>query len=184
MKVLLIIAAILVAGLASGYEYINVRNELADQRNAIRASWAAVEDAIDKRAELAPGVVAVIERRTKTGIEVIQQLNEARAALAAARTPQEKIQANAKLDAALTRLLDQAQGDTRWKKDRQWRNLLDELATAKNRIAEERQKYNDAVKQYNTNIQLFPKNVVAALAGFAREDAYFKTEQGAPRRPR
>jgi len=57
--------------------------------------------------------------------------------------------------------------------------LQDELAGAENRIAVERRKYNETVQKYNTEIGLFPDNIVASLSGFSRNDAYFKTEPGA-----
>jgi LemA protein len=40
------------------------------------------------------------------------------------------------------------------------------------------------VQSYNTQIQLFPNNIVASLSGFQREDAYFKTEPGARTAPK
>ena len=57
--------------------------------------------------------------------------------------------------------------------------LQDELAGTENRIAVERRKYNEAVQKYNTQIELFPNNIVASLSGFTRNDAYFKTDPGA-----
>ena len=44
--------------------------------------------------------------------------------------------------------------------------LQDELAGTENRIAVERRKYNEAVQKYNTQIELFPNNMVASLFGF------------------
>jgi LemA protein len=58
------------------------------------------------------------------------------------------------------------------------------LAGTENRIAVERRKYNEALQSYNTLIELFPSNVVASLSGFARNDAYFKTEPGARSAPK
>jgi LemA protein len=61
--------------------------------------------------------------------------------------------------------------------------LQDELAGTENRIAVERRKYNQAVQQYNTYIQLFPNNLVAGFSGFQREDAYFRTTEEARQAP-
>lgn len=63
-------------------------------------------------------------------------------------------------------------------------HLQDELAGTENRIAVERRKYNEALQTYNTNLQLFPNNIVASLSGFTRNDAYFKTEPGAEKAPK
>ena len=61
--------------------------------------------------------------------------------------------------------------------------LQDELAGTENRIAVERRKYNEAVRLYNTNLQLFPNNIAASLFGFTRDDAYFRTSEGAKQVP-
>ncbi len=61
--------------------------------------------------------------------------------------------------------------------------LQDELAGTENRIAVERRKYNEAVQKYNTQIELFPNNLVASLSGFTRNDAYFQTSPGARTAP-
>jgi len=62
--------------------------------------------------------------------------------------------------------------------------LQDELAGTENRIAVERRRYNETVQDYNTFIALFPNSLVASLSGFARNDAYFKTEEGARQVPK
>jgi LemA protein len=43
----------------------------------------------------------------------------------------------------------------------------------------ERRRYNENVQDYNTFIALFPNSLVAGMSGFTRNDAYFKTEEGA-----
>ena len=62
--------------------------------------------------------------------------------------------------------------------------LQDELAGTENRIAIERRRYNETLQDYNTYISLFPNNIIASLSGFTRNDAYFKTEEGARQAPR
>src|SRR6202043_385266 len=53
-----------------------------------------------------------------------------------------------------------------------------------NRIAVERPRYNETVQDYNTYLSLFPNNLVASFSGFARNDAYFKTDEGARQAPK
>jgi LemA protein len=62
--------------------------------------------------------------------------------------------------------------------------LQDELAGTENRIAVERKRYNDTVQDYNTYISLFPNSMIAGFAGFSRNDAYFKTDEGARTAPK
>lgn len=62
--------------------------------------------------------------------------------------------------------------------------LQDELAGTENRIAVERRKYNEALQNYNAYLDMFPNNLVSAMSGFTRNDAYFKTEPGARQAPK
>ena len=70
------------------------------------------------------------------------------------------------------------------KSNENFMRLQDELAGTENRIAVERQRYNETVQDYNTYIGLFPNSLVASMAGFARNDAYFKTDEGARQAPK
>ena len=62
--------------------------------------------------------------------------------------------------------------------------LQDELAGTENRIAIERRRYNEVVQAYNTNIATFPNSFIASMSGFTRNDAYFKTDEGARSAPK
>ena len=62
--------------------------------------------------------------------------------------------------------------------------LQDELAGTENRIAVERRRYNEIVQDYNTYISLFPNSLFASIGGFIRNDAYFKTDEGARSAPK
>jgi LemA protein len=87
------------------------------------------------------------------------------------------------LSGALARLLVVVERYPDLKSNENFLRLQDELAGTENRIAQERRKYNEVVQEYNTNIQLFPNNVVAAMSGFQREDAYFRAAEGARQAP-
>jgi LemA protein len=180
MKPLLIaILVVVLLALFFGGKYVSVRNDLVTKRENIKEAWAQVDNVIQRRADLIPNLVETVKGYAKHEEGTIKEIADARAALGGARTPQEKIQANAQLEGALSRLLVVVENYPNLKADQQFLNLQRELAGAENRIAVERQRYNEAVKEYNTKIQLFPDNIVASLSGFTRDDAYFKTEPGA-----
>jgi len=120
----------------------------------------------------------------KQELSVMQAVTSARAALIGARSPQEKIQANARLDTALGRLLVVVENYPNLKSNENFLRLQDELAGSENRIAVERRKYNETVQRYNTSIELFPNNMAASLFGFSRNDAYFTTEPAAREVPK
>jgi len=116
--------------------------------------------------------------------QVIDSVTAARAALGGARNPQEKIAANSQLDSAISRLLVIAENYPNLKSDQNFLRLQDELAGTENRIAVERRKYNEVVQRYNTQIALFPNNLIASMSGFQRNDAYFKTDPGSRQAPK
>lgn len=185
MKIVLVVVGILLLlVLMVGGKFVGIRNELATQREAIRASWASVDVALQRRADLIPNLVETVKGFAKQEQAVIQSVADARAALGGARTPQERIKANNQLDSALSRLLVVVENYPQIKSNENFLRLQDELAGTENRIAVERRKYNETVQRYNTMIQRFPENVVASMSGFSREDAYFTTEPGARTAPR
>ena len=180
MKALIIVLGILLlVGLMFGGKYISVRNELATQNEGIAAAWAQVDVALQRRADLIPNLVSTVKGFATHEQQVIDSVTAARAALGGARTPQEKITANTQLDGAISRLLLISENYPNLKSNENFLRLQDELAGTENRIAVERRKYNEVVQKYNTQIALFPNNLIASMSGYQRNDAYFKTDPGA-----
>ena len=182
--VLAVVLVVAVAALAAGSKYFSVRNDLVTQRNAMDAAWADVEVVLQRRADLIPNLVETVKGFAKHETEVFKDIADARAALMGGRTPQEKIQANDQLSGALSRLLVIAENYPQLRSNENFLRLQDEIAGTENRIAVERRKYNEVLQRYNTSIELFPNNIVASIAGFTRNDAYFKTEPGARTAPK
>ncbi len=184
MKTLwIVILVVVVAGLLFGSQFVGVRNRLVTDRESINAAWSQVDVALQRRADLIPNLVETVKGYATHEKDVIASVANARAALVGARTPQERIAANTQLDSALSRLLVVVENYPQLKANENFLRLQDELAGTENRIAVERRKYNEAVQKYNTQIELFPNNIVASLSGFTRNDAYFKTEPGARTAP-
>jgi LemA protein len=178
------VAILLVAAIALGGTFVSVRNELVTQREATKAAWSQVDNVIQRRADLIPNLVNTVKGYAAHEQKVFSDLAAARAQLAGARNPEERISANARLEGALSRLLVVVENYPNLKADQQFLRLQDELSGTENRIAVERRRYNEAVQRYNTTLQLFPNNLVAAISGFQREDAYFKAEDSAREVPK
>jgi LemA protein len=177
MKIGLIIGLVAVLiGVVFIFVIIGDRNQLVAERETVNNQWAQVDVALQRRADLIPNLVNTVKGFAKQEQTVIGEVTDARAALGGARSPKEKIDANAKLDTALSRLLVVVENYPQLKSNENFLRLQDELSGTENRIAQERRKYNDAIRRYNTDIELFPKNIAAGMFGFSRNDAYFKTE--------
>ena len=182
--VLITLGVLLLGGLLLGSQAMGIRNELVTQREAINGAWSQVDVALQRRADLVPNLVETVKGFAAQEKEVFTNIANARAQLAGARTPQERIAANAALDSALSRLLVVVENYPQLKSNENFLRLQDELAGTENRISVERRRYNEVVQRYNTTIELFPNNIVAGFFGFQRNDAYFKTEPGAREVPR
>jgi LemA protein len=181
--VLIVVVVLAIALLAIGAKVVGVRNDLVRERETITAQWAQVDVVLKRRADLIPNLVETVKGYAAHEKGVIQAVADARAALIGARSPQEAIAANNRLDSALGRLLVVVENYPNLKANETFLRLQDELAGTENRIAVERRKYNEAVQRYNTDIELFPNNIAASLFGFARNDAYFRTEGAAREAP-
>jgi LemA protein len=139
---------------------------------------------LQRRADLIPNLVETVKGFAIQEQKVFGDIAAARAALVGAKTPSDKIVANGQLDSALSRLLVIVENYPQLKSNENFMRLQDELAGTENRIAVERRRYNEVVQDYNTYISLFPNSLVASLAGFTRNDAYFKTDEGARQAPK
>lgn len=184
MKPVLIgLGILLVLVLLVGGQMVGIRNELVQQSEATNGAWAEVDNALQRRADLIPNLVETVKGFAKQEQEVLNNIANARSALMNARNPQERIEANSRLDGALGRLLVVVENYPQLKSNENFLRLQDELAGTENRIAQARRRYNEAVQKYNTTIGLFPNNLAAGLFGFHRNDAYFKTDPAARQVP-
>lgn len=178
-----LLGLLLLVGIGLAGSYVERRNTMVQQKEAIQAAWAQVDTVIQRRADLIPNLVETVKGFAAQEKEVLSNIAEARAALGGARTPADRIAANDMLSGALSRLLVVVENYPELRSNQNFIRLQDELAGTENRIAVERRNYNQTVQQYNTYIQLFPNNLVAGLSGFAREDAYFRTTEEARQAP-
>jgi LemA protein len=182
--VLVIFGILAVVGLVMAGSLFGTHNELVQEREAIKASWAQVDVVLQRRADLIPNLVETVKGYAKHEETAIDSVASARAALGGAQTPKEKIAANGQLDTALSRLLVVVENYPNLKANENFMRLQDELSGTENRIAVERRKYNETVQKYNTDIELFPKNIAASIWGFKREDAYFQADAASKQAPK
>lgn len=185
MKIGLIILIIVVLlAFWIGGTFVGHRNEMVRKRETVNAAWSQVDVVLQRRSDLIPNLVQTVKGFATHEEKVFGDIANARAAMAGAKTPQEKIAANGQLDSALSRLLVVVENYPQLRSNENFLRLQDELAGTENRIAIERRRYNETVQDYNTYISLFPNNLVASFSGFTRNDAYFKTEEGARQAPK
>ena len=158
-------------------------NSLVTKSEAVDNGWAQVENVLQRRADLIPNLVETVKGYAAHEKEVFENVAEARAKLAGARGPAAAGAANGELSSALTRLLAISENYPQLKANENFTRLQDELAGTENRIAVERKRYNDAVRDYNQSIKRFPNNMFAGMFGFGAKE-YFQAEAGAQTVPK
>src|SRR6202166_2016108 len=184
IAVAVVVAIILLVVLFAFGQYVSVKNTLVSKNEAVKASWSQVDIVLQRRADLIPNLVETVKGYAKQEQTVFGDIAKARSALLSAGTPQEKIAANGQLDGALGRLLLVVENYPQLRSNENFLRLQDELAGTENRIAVERKRYNDTLKDYNTYVQQFPNNIFAGWAGFKPNDAYFTAAEGARQVPK
>jgi len=170
----ILLLVLVIAGLSAGSKFIGVKEDLQRQRHGIDLQWSRVEAALQRRSDAIPSLIEPLKPVDRQA-SLLAEIDGARSKLASAHGAEEKVRANRELSLALAKLLVQCETDPRIRSSHAFGRLREELAARDDEIANERFQYNNALEHYNARMLRFPDNVVASLAGFSRNDAYFGT---------
>jgi LemA protein len=154
MKIWIAILAACVA-LGAGYGSVRIRNELVALDVAVETQWQQVENQLQRRHELLPKLVAVAQRYAAHEKDTLERLAASRAAYTSGDAGA-KPRLAGELDGALVHVLALAESYPDLKADRQYGDLAYEIAGTQNRIALERQRYNEIVGQRNARLRQLP----------------------------
>ena len=157
--------------------YFSMYNSLVSKEVAVTGAWAQVENVLQRRADLIPNLVATVKGYAKHEKDIFDNLAKARAQYAGAKNSDEKLKANQDISNMLSRLMVIVENYPNLKADGTFIRLMDELAGTENRIAVERMKYNEAVKDFNTTIRTIPSSFIANRMGLTAK-VFFEAEQG------
>ena len=174
--VIVAIIVIIVVALIASYNGIVSKAEDVDNK------FAQIDTQLQRRADLIPNLVNTVKGYAKQEQDVITLVTEAREKLAGANTISEKAEADQELTSALNRLMIVVENYPELKSSENFIQLSDELAGTENRIATARRDYNEAVKEYNTQIKKFPTNMMAGMFGFGEKE-YFEAKETAQEVP-
>lgn len=181
----MVIVAILVLSMAGVY------NSLVTSEEKVNTAWAQVENQYQRRADLIPNLVNTVKGYASHEQETLTAVMNARAQAtsvtvdAANLTPETLAaynQAQGQVGSALSRLLAVAENYPDLKANQNFLELQSQLEGTENRIAVERQRFNEAAQEYNTSIRRFPKNLLASIFGFHIKP-YFQSQEGAATAP-
>jgi LemA protein len=182
--VLGVLGLIVVVALFVGGSYVTARNTMVQKSADVDAAFSNIDVDLQRRADLIPNLVASVKGYANVEETILTAIANARAGLMTARTPDEKLAANDRLNVALLPLMRMQENYPQLKSNDQFMRLEDELAGTENRIAVSRLRYNAAIKDYNVFIQQFPNNIWAGMAGFHPKTEYYSADQGSKTAPK
>ncbi|MCD7974144.1 MAG: LemA family protein [Candidatus Azobacteroides sp.] len=161
-------------------------NTMVSKQEAVTSQWGQVENAYQRRADLIPNLVNTVKGYATHESQTLQAVIDARAratqiTLNADDLTEENLQryqqAQGAVGSALGRLLAVSESYPDLKANQNFLELQAQLEGTENRIAVERNKFNEAVRDYNTYIRQFPRAIYAGWFGF-KQKGYFQSQPG------
>ncbi|HMG15069.1 MAG TPA: LemA family protein [Saprospiraceae bacterium] len=166
-------------------------NSMVTSRETVSTSWAKVDGAYQRRADLIPNLVNTVKGAANFEQKTLTDVINARASATQMKIDPSKLDEasmkqfqdkQAELGGALGRLLVSVEQYPQLKATENFRDLQVQLEGTENRINVERNSFNDVAKAYNTNIQQFPRNLFASIFGF-KARPYFTAAAGSDKAP-
>lgn len=186
-KIILATAAIAATTSLSSCNY----NSLVEKQQEVDQAWAQVENQYQRRADLIPNLVNTVKGYSTHESETLEKVTLARAKATSITIQADDLneetlakfqQAQNELSQALKSLLSVTEAYPDLKANENFMNLQTQLEGTENRIATERMRYTEVVKDYNTAIKKFPTTIYAGWFGFSPKPQ-FKAEAGAEKAP-
>ena len=166
-------------------------NTMVDLDENVKAKWAQVENAYQRRADLIPNLVNTVKGAAEFDQETLTQVVEARAKATSVNVDADNLtpeaiaqfqQAQGALSQSLGRLLATVEAYPDIKANQNFLQLQAQLEGTENRISVERRAFIEATQQYNSTIRRFPNNITAGIFGFKQKGS-FTAEAGADQAP-
>lgn len=166
-------------------------NSMVEKREAVSREWANVESAYQRRADLVPNLVNTVKGQANFEQQTLTQVIEARAKATSVQVDASKLSeedikkfqaAQDELKGSLSRLLVTVEQYPDLKANQGFMELQAQLEGTENRINTERNRFNEAVNDYNAYIGQFPAVLTAKMFGFTPK-GYFQAEAGSEKAP-
>ena len=151
-------------------------NSFQTQDEQIKAAWSEVINQYQRRADLIPNLVNTVKGYAAQEQQVLLGVTEARAKVGAIQATPELVNnplafakfqaAQGELSGALSRLLVVTENYPQLKSDQNFRDLQAQLEGTENRITVARNRYIQAVQDYNVTVRSFPSNLTAKMFGY------------------
>src|SRR4051812_11755334 len=185
--------AVGVAVVLVGLWAVSANNSLVKLDQGVKQSWSQVENVYQRRMDLIPNLVETVKGVANFEKDTYAAVADARARASSITISPELLndpqkfqqfeQAQNQLSGSLGRLLVVSERYPELKANESFATLQSQLEGSENRIAVERRRFNEAVGEYNVEVNSFPKRIIAGMLGY-REKPYFTAAQGAEQAPK
>ena len=148
-------------------------NTMQTQDEQIKSAWSEVLNQYQRRADLIPNLVNTVKGYAAQESSVLLGVTEARAKVGSIQATPELVNdpaafakfqaAQRELSSALSRLLVVTENYPQLKSDQNFRDLQAQLEGTENRITVARNRYIQAVQDYNVTLRSFPTNLTAMI---------------------
>jgi LemA protein len=151
---------------------VGTYNRLVGLRQNTNSAFADIDVQLKQRQDLVPNLVETVKGYAAHERGTLDEVTAARNAAASAPTVQDRVQAENALTGALGRLIAVAESYPELKANQNFLQLQGELTDIENKIAAARRFFNNAVAEFNAQIQTFPAVLFAGPLGFASRDFF------------
>lgn len=171
---------------------VKVYNNLVNEEENVSKAWSQVENVYQRRADLIPNLVATVKGYAEHEKGTFEAVTEARTNATSIHVDASDLspeaiakfqKAQGELSTALGRLIAIQENYPELKANENFKDLQAQLEGTENRIATERNKFNEAAKAYNVTVRRFPNNLIAGLFHFNTK-GYFQAAEGADVAPK
>lgn len=192
MKRSFIIAGIILILVIVIYRFFSgTYNDMVQREEKVTSQWSQVENVYQRRLDLIPNLVATVKGAADFEKSTLTAVIEARANATQVKVDPTNLsadqlskfqQSQGELSSALGRLMVVVEKYPELKANQNFLELQSQLEGTENRIAVERQKFNDTVQDYNKYVRSFPQNMLAGMYGF-QQKPYFTADAKASKAP-
>lgn len=159
---------------------IAVYNGLITLKNRTDEAWSDIDVQLKRRYDLIPNLVETVKGYAKHEADTMEKVINARAAAMGAQGTEAKAEAENMLSSTLKSLFAVAEAYPDLKASQNFLQLQNDLKDAEDKIQAARRFYNANVRDFNTKMDVFPNNVVAARLNF-KKYGFFEITNAAER---
>lgn len=173
MDIPMTLIAIAIAAALVLWFVLHTYNRLVALRNNVRSALSDIDVQLSFRHELVPNLIASVKGYMDHERETLESVAQARSlAMSSEADFSTRAVAEMALGNAVTNLFAMAESYPQLKASDNFLRLQEQLTTTENRIGFARQHYNETVRQFNTCMSEFPRNLVAALLGYSPQQMF------------